>query len=383
MPRPTQISINLDALAANAQLARTMAGQRRIMAAVKANAYGHGMTLCAKTLEPLVDAFAVAFCEEAAQLRHAEIRKPILVLEGAFEPTDIIELASLDSWMVIHSRHQMSMLTEALEAGVVETPEVVWLKVDTGMHRLGLSPEEVPTLTHALTALGVNDVCLMSHLAHAEAPNVPLTQRQIQRWTEASQGFAGSLSLKNSAALATLGNATEHPGAVEWLRPGYMLYGGAIDTQTLGDATVASENGALATRPVMTFTSQVMAIRSIDSGETVGYGGRWTAQRKSRVATIPVGYGDGYPRTAENGTPVIVEGLRCPLVGRVSMDMITVDVTDCPAAQINSPVELWGEQLCVDEVAQCAQTIGYELLTRLPERAPRIIKSLTTAVGDA
>ncbi len=133
-----------------------------------------------------------------------------------------------------------------------------------------------------------------------------------------------------------------------------MLYGGAIDTQALGDSAVSSANGALATRAVMAFSSQVMAIRSIDSGETVGYGGRWTAQRKSRIATIPVGYGDGYPRTAENGTPVIVEGLRCPLVGRVSMDMITVDVTDCPAAQINSPVELWGEQLCVDEVAQYA-----------------------------
>jgi alanine racemase len=157
-----------------------------------------------------------------------------------------------------------------------------------------------------------------------------------------------------------------------------MLYGGAIDTQALGDATVASANGALVTRPVMTFTSQVMAIRSIDSGETVGYGGLWTAQRNSRIATIPVGYGDGYPRTAENGTPVIIEGVRCPLVGRVSMDMITVDVTACTQATIGSPVQLWGPQLSVDEIARHANTIGYELLTRVSERVPRVVRPITT-----
>lgn len=378
MPRPTHLTIDLRVLVANALTIRGLAKNRNIMAAVKANAYGHGMMPCAEALEPLVDAFAVAVCEEATQLRSAGISKPILVLEGPFDKADIIELAHLECWMAVHSFEQITKLQTTIAEGAIVPPRVIWLKVDTGMHRLGVSPQDVPSITQILRSLGINDVRLMTHLAYAESPESPLTQRQLQRWNRVTKGFTGQVSLMNSAGLTNLPDGQNAQASEDWLRPGYMLYGGAIDSVALEGPVptgVADSNHTVSytTRAVMELNSRVMAIRSIDAGETVGYGGRWQASRRSRIATIPVGYGDGYPRTADSGTPVIVNGMRCPLVGRVSMDMITVDVTDCSDVNVDSSVQLWGQQLAVDEVARHAGTIGYELLTRLPERLPRHI----------
>jgi len=378
MPRPTFVTIDLAALTENARLIRSLAGSSQVMAAVKANAYGHGMTLCAKTLEPMVDAFAVAFCEEATQLRVAGIRKPILILEGPFDLQDMIEIANLDCWPVVHSVEQITLLETAISQRKCEPTQIIWLKVDTGMHRLGISPEEVSSATDKLQQLGITDIRLLSHLAHAEAPDASLTQRQLQRWTIAADNFGGQVSLKNSAGLITIADTPRQLQNAEWIRPGYMLYGGAIDARYIESSTNNDRVTHIDTHAVMELCSRIMAIRTISEGETVGYGGRWTATRSSRIATTPVGYGDGYPRTAENGTPVIIEGVRCPLVGRVSMDMITVDVTACTQATIGSPVQLWGPQLSVDEIARHANTIGYELLTRLSERVPRVVRPITT-----
>lgn len=366
MPRPTRLTIDLRALAANAQWVRSLAQGQRVMAAVKANAYGHGLIACANVLQPLVEAFAVACCEEATQLRQAGTTKPILVLEGPFDTADVIELTHLECWTVIHSREQLGWLREAKTAGT-NPPSAIWLKVDTGMHRLGVSPEDVSNITDELRSLGVVDIVLATHLAHAESPDAPLTCRQLQRWQQVAQDWEGELSLLNSAGLTEIGMSQAQQRSLEWLRPGYMLYGGR--TPSAGDKPPS--------QAVMAFDSRIMAIRTVSVGETVGYGGHWIAQRTSQIATIPVGYGDGYPRTAENGTPVLVENRRCPLAGRVSMDMITVDVTDCPAARVGSAVQLWGQELAVDEVARHANTIGYELLTRLPERVPRVFRSLS------
>ena len=352
MPRPTLIDIDLAALKHNARLARSLAGKKQLMAAVKADAYGHGMLACAQTLSSVTDALAVAFTEEAIALRDAGLEQPILILEGPFDDQDLAEISAHGLWPVLHSHEQLALL----EANAGCCPESVWIKIDTGMHRLGFAPDDIETVLARLEAAGCREIVLMSHLAFAEEPESDLTLRQLQRWKQLSERSNLKTSFVNSAGLIT-----QLPVSSDWVRPGYMLYGGRASERFL----------SLPLAPVMHFTSAVMALRQINPGESVGYGGRWQAQRTTTVATVPVGYGDGYPGTAENGTPIWIAGALCPLVGRVSMDMITVDVTDHPHIGIGSPVELWGRQLSVDTVAVHAKTIGYELLTRMPQRAPR------------
>lgn len=353
MPRPTTIDINLSALRNNAMAARSVAGSAKVMAAVKADAYGHGLVPCSQALEELVDGLAVAICEEGITLREVGVTKPILVLEGPFDTWDVRALSDHNLTPVVHAPHQL----ELMEHAGAPLPSQVWIKVDTGMHRLGYAPEEVAATIAQLKKLGVGNVVTASHLAEGENPNADVTHRQLSRWRAlAPQLEADAASFANSAGLI---NALAPE--CEWVRPGIMLYG-AAHAPLAGDSTL---------EPVMTFRSQVMALRSIPSGESVGYGGRWVAARPSRIATVPVGYGDGYPRTARDGTPVWVGGEICPLAGRVSMDMITVDVTDCPGCEVGTPIELWGRQLLVNEVATAADTIGYELLTRMTGRTPR------------
>lgn len=352
MSRPTYIDIDLGALSHNARLARSLAGPAQLMAAVKADAYGHGLVPCAQTLAPMVDGLAVAITEEGIALREAGVTAPILVLEGPFDKDDVQAIVAHDLWSVVHQAHQLSLLCEVDARRTTQ----VWIKVDTGMHRLGLPVDTVDTVFADVEAAGFKRPVVMSHLGFAEDPKSALSHRQLARWSEISEGTQTSNSLMNSAAL--LGRVN---GDSDWVRPGYMLYGGRP-----GDRFAQ-----LPLQPVMTFRSKVMALREIAAGESVGYGGRWIASRASQIATIPVGYGDGYPRTATDGTPVLIDGIRCPLVGRVSMDMITIDVTDHPHCLIGAPVVLWGQGLAVDEVATHADTIGYELMTRLPSRAPR------------
>ena len=352
MTRPTYIEIDLAALLHNARVTRALAGNRRVSAAVKGDAYGHGMTQCATILAEHADSLAVAFCEEAARLLEAGLECPINVLEGPFDQEDAAFIVHHNLETVVHTPAQLDLLI----AAKLQPTNMLWLKSDTGMHRLGVQEQELEVLVKRLKKLGHHQVGLMSHLGDAECPASEMTVSQLKRWSVIAKQYALPTSLFNSAAILQ-----SYDVSSDWIRPGIMLYGASSHTNKATQKFL----------PVMHLNSSVMAVRQIEAGEFVGYGGRWQAPRVSRVATIPVGYGDGYPRAAGNGTPVWINGERCRLIGRVSMDMITVDVTDHPSVEAGSPVELWGKHLPVNEVASKADTIGYELLTRLPHRTPR------------
>ena len=357
MPRPSQFSIDLDALAHNVDALSRLAGSRQKMAVVKANAYGHGAVACARALEMSVDAFAVAITEEAIELRDAGIDKPILVLQGPHSSDDLDIISAHSLWPAVSNQHQLTWLIAQ-----TNKPDQVWLKVDTGMHRLGFDPSDLFDVRAALCAAGIRNTTLMSHLADAEDAESDLTHRQAARWDEV-------LKVQNDWVegdkQASFSNSASTVGALlppeSWVRLGYSLYGGSLIDLPAG----------LQLRPVMTFTSKVAATRWIEPGETVGYGGRWVAQKRSRIATIPVGYGDGYPRAAADGTPIGTPYGTVPLAGKVSMDMITADVTDIPNIDFGTEVTLWGGTPSVDEVASHCDTIGYELCTRITGRIPR------------
>ena len=333
-------------------LTRSLAGNRKVSAAVKGDAYGHGMTQCAQVLAECANGLAVAFCEEASQLLEAGFDCPINILEGPFDKDDATFIANNRLETVIHSPGQLDLL---ISAGL-QAESMIWLKIDTGMHRLGLDGADIEILLRQLERSGHRRTGLMSHLGDAESPESPMTKMQIQRWRATVEPHSLPTSLLNSAGILESFTVSS-----DWVRPGILLYGAGGQTNKAEEKFI----------PVMQLKSSVMAIRRVPAGEFVGYSGRWQAERESRVATVPVGYGDGYPRTAANGTPVLISGQRCPLVGHVSMDMITVDVTDHPSVAVGSPVELWGQHLPVNDVAAKADTIGYELLTRLPDRAAR------------
>lgn len=357
MPRPSQCSIDLDALAHNFEALSRLAGSRQKMAVVKANAYGHGAVACARALEISVDAFAVAITEEAIELREAGIDKPILVLQGPHSNEDIAAMTAHSLWPAVSNHHQLTWLIAQ-----TNKPDQVWLKVDTGMHRLGFDPNDLADARSALHTAGILDTTLMSHLADAEDAESALTYRQTARWSDVlnvlNNGAESDKQASFSNSASTVGELFP---AESWVRLGYSLYGGSLINLPAG----------LQLRPVMTFTSKVAATRWIEPGETVGYGGRWVAQRRSRIATIPVGYGDGYPRSAADGTPIGTPYGTVPLAGKVSMDMITADVTDIPNIDFGTEVTLWGGTPSVDEVASHCDTIGYELCTRITGRTPR------------
>ena len=357
MPRPSQFSIDLEALAQNFEALSRLAGSRRKMAVVKANAYGHGAVACAQVLEGSVDAFAVAITEEAIELRDAGIAKPILVLQGPHSSDDLDTISAHSLWPAVSNHHQLNWLTAQ-----TDKPDQVWLKIDTGMHRLGFDPHDAAEAKSALNTAGIRNITLMSHLADAEDAQSALTHRQTARWDEVlndqNDWVEGDKQASFSNSASTVGELFP---AESWVRLGYSLYGGSLIDLPAG----------LQLRPVMTFTSKVAATRWIEPGETVGYGGRWMAQKRSRIATIPVGYGDGYPRAAADGTPIGTPYGTVPLAGKVSMDMITADVTDIPNIDFGTEVTLWGGTPSVDEVASHCDTIGYELCTRITGRTPR------------
>ena len=358
MSRPTKAIIDLQALRHNFDLAQSLAPKSDTMPMVKANAYGHGAIEVATALASMASAFGVASIDEALELRQGGISQPILLLEGIFDRDEVALAAHHNLWLMVENNRQLEAVINANLAQQVK----VWLGMDTGMHRLGFQPEEIQSAYNALTnSRNVSEeIVLTSHFACADDLDNPATSQQIQQfdlYTPTGKKLPHS-SLANSAAILGWPKAQRN-----WQRPGYMLYGNSPFSE--------SQNNADQLRPVMSFESAVISVRSISAGESVGYTANWTAQRDSIIATITVGYGDGYPRQAPNGTPVMVNGVRCPLVGRVSMDMITVDVTDLPAAAIGDRAVLWGPELPVNEVARQCGTIGYELLTRMPSRVPR------------
>lgn len=381
MSRGTVAEINLSALAHNFSIAQNKIGplalpqektskdktpqgkasglKSKILAVVKSNAYGHGAEHVVQAL-PEADGFGVAFIEEALPLREIT-SKPLLLLEGVFSAEELALAAEKTLDVVIHSLWQAQFLEQAGLKGSVN----LWLKVNTGMNRLGIMPEDLPALYRRLRAnKKVGRLRLMSHFACADDPASEFNQTQLNRFKALQQQLPAPIeaSMANSAGLLTQPQAL-----LEWVRPGIMLYGGS----PLLDRSAAELN----LRPVMTFRSRLIAIQHLKRGESVGYGQQWRASRAMKVGIVAVGYGDGYPRTLPCGTPVLVSGVRAGLVGRVSMDMITVDLSTVPEAAVGSPVTLWGEGLPADEIAAAAQTISYELFCQVTPRVERVLRT--------
>lgn len=356
MTQPNLAVVDLAAVRHNLGVAAGHAPGARILAVIKANAYGHGAVRVARALVDRVDAFAVARVDEAMELRDSGIDAPVLLLEGPLSDNDIDAAARHDLWLMLTTGEQLDMLERAQPAA----PLTTWLKLDSGMHRLGLPLSDCREACARLAAMGHvrPGPVLATHLACADEPEDSMTKRQLAAFDAAVAGLDLPHSVANSAAILAWPQTHR-----QWIRPGYMLYGGC----PLEDALPAGEE----LKPAMTVSSRVIALRDVPAGETVGYGAAWTAIRPSRIATVPMGYGDGYPRHAANGTPVLIAGQRAPLAGRVSMDLITIDVTGLADVTVGSPVELWGTRLSVDEVARHAGTIGYELLAGLPRRLGR------------
>jgi alanine racemase len=348
--RPARALIDLDALRHNYRLARRLAGGDgggvRALAVVKADAYGHGAARCALALQDQADGFAVACIEEALALREAGIHAPILLLEGFFEADELALIARHDLWTVVHAPWQV----EALERTPLPAPVDVWLKLDSGMHRVGLDAADYRDAWQRLRALPhVGEIVKMSHFARADELDCARTGEQLATFAAATAGLPGEASVCNSPAL--LGWPQARGG---WARPGLMLYGVSPFAQ--------AHDIAAQLRPVMTLESKVIAVRELPAGEPVGYGARFVTEAPTRIGVVAMGYADGYPQFAVNGTPVAVDGRPGRLAGRVSMDMLTVDLTDHPQAGVGSVVELWGKQVPAAQVVAHSQTSAYRLL---------------------
>jgi alanine racemase len=349
--RPSFARIDLAALRHNYLLARNQHGGKAL-AVLKANAYGHGAVRCAQALAPHADGFAVAFAEEAVALRQAGITQPILLLEGVFDADDLAQAAQLDLWLAVHQETQLRLIEQARAARELH----VWLKVDSGMHRAGFAPADTPAAYARLHACPqVKRITLMTHLARADEPEQDVTAHQLATFRATTAGLEGERSLSNSAGILAWPDACG-----DWARPGILLYG--------ADPLPGEGHGL---RPVMRLESQVFAVRALAPGEPLGYGARFIAERPTRVGLVAIGYADGYPRLAPTGTPVSIDGQPARLIGRVSMDMLTVDLTDLPAAGIGSRVQLWGDEVSVNTIAAAAGTIAYELLCNV-KRVPLV-----------
>jgi alanine racemase len=356
--------IDTAALRHNLGTIRAYAPGAKVMAVVKANAYGHGLVTTALALAD-ADAFAVARLEEGIALRSAGVRAPVVLLEGVFSAEQLAEAAHQRFELVVHDPLQLKLL----EAHRGPERFTLWIKVDTGMNRLGFRPEAFPAALERLRALAVPalELRLMTHLARADERDVWMTREQVATFDHviAAGHLAGAnrlaTSIGNSAGI--LGWPNAHG---DWVRPGLALYG----VSPFGGET-ADKHGL---KPVMTLETTVITVREVKQGETVGYSGAWLAERDSTIAILAAGYGDGLPRHLGNGSPVLINGARHPLVGRVSMDMIAVDVTGAPRVATGNRVVIWGAGLPVEEIATHADTIPYELLCGVSQRVPLELK---------
>lgn len=354
MTRPIRATIDLAAFRHNYRHAKSLADQARAVAVIKANGYGHGAIPIARSMSGEVDAFGVASIDEALELRESGIRDPILLLEGVFEPDEFALVDRLGLSTVIHSVYQLDWLAQANTSRGIEC----WLKIDTGMHRLGIPPTQTGPLFERLSNLPqCGDLVLMSHFARADETDSDATRRQLADFQQTCDGLAYPRSLANSAAILAWPQAH-----ADWIRPGIMLYGASPIKNEIPTAA--------ALRPVMQLASSLIAIRELDAGSAIGYGGRYRCANPTRVGVVACGYGDGYPRHAIDGTPVAVKGVRTQVIGRVSMDMITVDLTPVDSPRVGDPVELWGNTIPANEVAKASETIAYELFTSVTSRVP-------------
>jgi alanine racemase len=355
MPRPIRAAISASALSHNLEVARTHAGSARIWAVLKANAYGHGLERAAAALRA-ADGFAVLEFEEAARLRALGVQKPVLMLEGLFEPADVPLIERHALTPVIHNAEQIEMLGRAPLAGEID----VYLKANSGMNRLGFTAQGLRAAYDGLRAnRRVRNMTLMTHFADADGANG--IREQLAAFEQMVQPFGRvPRSMANSAALLRFPKET----GGDWVRPGIMLYGGSPFADRSAEA--------LGLKPAMTLTSAIIATQRLRRGERVGYGFSYEATGALTIGVVACGYADGYPRHAPSGTPVLVNGKRARTVGRVSMDMIAVDLTQLPGTGVGAPVTLWGEGLSADEVGAAAGTLSYELFTKLTTRVPVI-----------
>lgn len=351
MARNTFATIDVDAIEHNLSAVRTRAGSARIMAVVKADAYGHGLRRCLPALAG-ADMLAVATMEEARAIRAWAPDLPILLLEGVVAPDELTLVARLDLEMVVHHPLQL----EWIEQAACRLRPRIWLKLDSGMHRLGFAPQLAAEVHARLRALpGIEEVVLMTHFACADQADHLLNFEQIRRFDQAVAGLAGPHCLANSSALLTLPQTHR-----DWVRAGVLLY---------GVSPLAGQSGAaLGLKPAMTLETRLIAVHQVAAGESIGYGARFQAPTPMRIGVAAIGYGDGYPRNMPDATPVLVNQREQRLVGRVSMDMITIDLENQPDARVGDPVVLWGRKLPVERIAAAVDTIPYELLCRVTRR---------------
>jgi alanine racemase len=349
--RPLLATVHLDALRHNLRIAKLCAPQSKIMAVVKANAYGHDLSYAARGLAD-ADGFAVLGLNEALVLRAKGYRQTLLLLEGVFTADELEKAAQNHIALVVHSTVQVGML----EYATLSRPVSIFLKMNTGMNRLGFTPTEYEGMLSRLQACqNISDITLMTHFATADEPEGIAEQLALFKAATADMDYPSSLA--NSAAVL------RHPEShTDWVRPGIMLYGASPVLGTHPDL--------FNLEPAMTLASEIIAVQNLTPGQSVGYGKKFTAEQKTRVGVVACGYADGYPRHAPTGTPAAVAGKLTRTLGRVSMDMLCVDITDISEAEIGSPVELWGKLVSVDEVAESAGTVGYELLCALSPRVP-------------
>lgn len=355
--RNAHLTVNRQALLHNVAQIKRYAPQSKVMAMVKADAYGHGTIVVSQIIQDYVDALGVAFLAEAIALRKAGISCPIAILEGVFSASELEQALEHDCYLVVHQQVQIDFLSQY--TGNKKT--LIWLKVDSGMHRLGFAPQDVKGAYTQLRVLPcVQDIILTSHFACADDLDSPKTEQQLQVLDELAQQLPPlARSFANSAAILAWPQ-THH----QWVRAGIMLYGSSpFANKTAQDFNLQA---------VMTLKTQLIAIQQIVQGENVGYGATWQAQRDTCLGVIAIGYGDGYPRHIAPNTPVLVNGQMTIIVGRVSMDMITVDLTDIKA-QIGDSVTLWGEGLSADTIATYANTISYELFCQITPRVMRYL----------
>ena len=360
MPRPIQATIHTEALAHNLARARRAAPEARVWAIVKANAYGHGIERAYEGLRG-ADGFALLDLEEAQRVRTLGWRGPVLLLEGVFELRDLELCSRLDLWHAVHCEEQIDMLA----THKTNVPHRVFLKMNSGMNRLGFTPERYRSAWTRLNALPqVGEISLMTHFSDADGARGVAEQMAV--FTAVTQDLPGERSLSNSAATLRQSETLS-----DWVRPGIAIYGSAPDYPEHSAADWGLQ-------PSMTLSAKIIGVQQLAPGDSVGYGSSFIAEQAMRIGVAACGYADGYPRICPTNTPVLVNGVRSRTVGRVSMDMITVDLSAVPAAGFGSEVTLWGRAangavLGIDEVARCAGTVGYELMCALAQRVPVLV----------
>lgn len=348
----TSAHIDLAALKHNLQQVKTYAPNSKIMAMIKSNAYGHGLLPVAKTLKD-ADAFGVACLGEGKYLRQARVKNRIVLMRGFTDLEELELVTKYDLEPVIHSQEQLEILDQVK----LENPITAWLKIDTGMHRLGFAPVDALNIYERLQSNNniAAKIHVITHLANADDLSSNVTQEQVDKFTSLLEQLPGITSIANSAGILNWENAH-----ADWVRPGIMLYGVSPTFNT-----TAEDYGL---KPVMTMMSKLISIRHLHKGDAIGYGSTWECPEDMPIGIVATGYGDGYPRHAQNGTPILVNGVLCEVVGRVSMDMLSVDLRNNSTAKYGDPVTLWGENLPIEKVAQKADTIPYELFCRITRR---------------